>query len=147
MRSAIEVAHWLLAWADHNDAPISNLKMQKLLYYAQGHHLGNKGEPLFSDDLQAWVHGPVAPAVYHAFKTHGNEPIDSDEYLADEFDWDDYRDVEQHLMNVWKTYGQYEAWSLRERTHREAPWKDAFSTGARNVIIHQDDLKAFFAPS
>lgn len=145
MRNALDIAHWLLAWADHIGAPISNLKMQKLLYYAQGHHLGSEGKPLFSDNLQAWAHGPVAPEVYHAFKTHGNEPINPDEYLGDGFSWDDYRDVEQHLMGVWDKYGHHEAWSLRERTHREAPWKDAFSTGERNVIISQDDLKAFFS--
>lgn len=41
----------------------------------------------------------------------------------DSFDWDDYRDVEEDLIRVWNTYGQFEAWSLRNRTHREPPWK------------------------
>lgn len=145
MRTAREIADWLLAWAEHNDAPVSNLKMQKLLYYAQGHHLGDHDEPLFHDDLQAWAHGPVVPSVYRAFKTSGNEPIDPDDALGDDFDWGDYRDVEAHLIKVWNTYGHLEAWSLRERTHREAPWQDAFEDGVRNIIIPKDELKKFFA--
>lgn len=145
MHTARQIADWILAWAEHNDAPVSNLKMQKLLYYAQGHHLGDYGGPLFSDELQAWAHGPVVPSVYRAFKTSGNEPIDPDETLREDFDWDDYRDVEDHLMKVWNTYGAFEAWSLRERTHREAPWKDAFRDGVRNVVISKDELKTFFA--
>lgn len=147
MHTAREIADWLLAWAEHNDAPVSNLKMQKLLYYAQGHYLGEKGESLFSDDLQAWAHGPVAPSVYRAFKTSGNEPIDPGEALSDDFDWDDYRDVENHLVRVWNTYGKFEAWSLRERTHREAPWQDAFRDGVRNITIPKDAMKKFFASS
>lgn len=143
--SAREVMTWLLAWADQNDASVSNLKVQKLLYYAQGHYLGKYGRPLFNDKIEAWAHGPVVPAVYRELKRYGNGAIDVDQVVDDNFDWDDFRDVEQHLMRVWNTYGEYEAWALRNRTHRESPWKTTFDEGARGLVISHQKMQDFFA--
>lgn len=137
---------WLLAWADQNDASVSNLKLQKLLYYAQGHYLGRYGRPLFDDAIEAWAHGPVVPSVYHELKIFGNGAIEVDQVVGENFDWDDFKDVEQHLMRVWNTYGEYEAWALRNRTHREAPWKTTFDEGARGLVISHRKMQDYFAP-
>ena len=51
-------------------SPVSNLKLQKLLYYVQGWHLGIYGEPVFSQPIQAWIHGPVVPYVFGKFKEY-----------------------------------------------------------------------------
>ncbi|TCK65777.1 type II toxin-antitoxin system antitoxin SocA domain-containing protein [Curtobacterium sp. PhB136] len=144
MHTALDVAKWFLAWADAEDAELSNLKLQKLLYYAQGQHLGRTGEPLFSDEIEAWGHGPVVPAVYRAFKAFGAAPIEPEGVLRS-FDWSNYSDVQQHLANVWLTYGVYSAWALRDKTHREAPWVEAFNADERNAVIGQDALRSFFA--
>lgn len=145
--SARDIANWLLMWAEAqegDDAGLTNLKLQKLLYYAQGHFLGERGDALFSDPIEAWAHGPVVKAEYHRLKGYGNGAIDVDEAVTDDFNWDDFRDVEQHLIAVWNTYGQYAAWALREKTHREAPWLNAFN-GERNVLITEDALRDFFS--
>ncbi len=71
---ARDIARWFIAWAENVDAEVSNLKLQKLLYYAQGHRLGATGEPLFSDPIQAWAHGPVVAEVYHAYKEESDRP-------------------------------------------------------------------------
>lgn len=147
--AASAIANWLLMWADgqgdeDGGVGLSNLKLQKLLYYAQGHHLGKYGEALFADPIEAWAHGPVVKSEYHRLKGYGNGLIDVDSVVDDDFDWGDYRDVEQHLIAVWNTYGGYEAWALREMTHREAPWLDAFN-GERNVCISEDALRSFFS--
>lgn len=143
--TARDVAKWLLAWADHNEATLSNLKLQKLLYYAQGHHLGKYRSPLFDDAIEAWAHGPVVPTVYHEFKAYGNAAIDVDTVVDDGFNWDDYRDVEDLLQRIWNTYGQYEAWALRDRTHREGPWKTTFEHDVKHLVISHDALRDFFA--
>jgi uncharacterized phage-associated protein len=137
---------WLLAWADQNDASVSNLKVQKLLYYAQGHYLGIHGRPLFNDAIEAWAHGPVVRSVYHELKRYGNGSIDVDQVVGDDFDWDDFKDVEEHLMRVWNTYGEYEAWALRNRTHREAPWKTTFDEGERGLVISHQKMQDYFTP-
>lgn len=62
---ATTTAKWFVDWANAEDAELSNLKLQKLQYYAQGHHLAVYGQPLFADKIQAWSYGPVVPEVYH----------------------------------------------------------------------------------
>lgn len=49
---ASDIARWFIAWAENVDAEVSNLKLQQLLYYAQGHRLGEKEHPLFGDAIR-----------------------------------------------------------------------------------------------
>lgn len=142
---ALDIAEWFLAWAEDADADISNLKLQKLLYYAQGHYLARFGRPLFSDEIQAWAHGPVIPDLYHSFKGYGRGPIDSAQVVRRGFSWDDYKDVEQFLMDIWDRYGSLAAWTLREKTHRESPWRDAFEDGVRAKGIPQEGMRTYFS--
>ncbi len=145
MRSANDIANWFLAWAEVKDADdLSNLKLQKLLYYAQGHYLGKHGKPLFTDKLQAWAHGPVASDVYHRLKKYGSAEIDAEAEVPEDFNWDDYKDIEEHLLSVWNTYGHFSAWKLRERTHQESPWIEAFGGGYTNHEIDERSLESFF---
>ncbi|BBY22693.1 Panacea domain-containing protein [Mycobacterium stomatepiae] len=141
--TAREIAEWFLAWADDTEADISNLKLQKLLYYAQGHYLATSGKPLFDDEIQAWAHGPVVPAVYHAFKSYGRGPIDFDE-IGEDFDWDRFKGVEEFVLHIWGRYGSLAAWTLREKTHREPPWRDAFEDGVRHTGIAHNSMRAYF---
>jgi uncharacterized phage-associated protein len=98
---------------------ISNLKLQKLLYYAQGLHLAKYGRPLFAEKIKAWKHGPVIPQVYHHFKEQGNaslpKPDECPRLSAS---------VRELLEAVYRSYGQYSAWKLRSFTHEEPPWKN-----------------------
>ncbi|MFT4042334.1 MAG: DUF4065 domain-containing protein [Gordonia sp. (in: high G+C Gram-positive bacteria)] len=141
---ARDIARWFVAWAENLDAEVSNLKLQKLLYYAHGHHLGATGEPLFTEGIQAWAHGPVVVDVYHEYKKYGKGPIDPDIELGCDFNWDDFAEVADLLVKVWDRYGSLAAWALRERTHREAPWKDAFD-GSRDARISDEAIRAYFA--
>ncbi|MDB6118895.1 MAG: putative prophage protein, partial [Verrucomicrobiaceae bacterium] len=77
MPNALDVAKYFLSKADADEAGdvISNLKLQKLLYYAQGFHLALTGAPLFEEDIQAWVHGPVVREVWQAFNQYGANGI------------------------------------------------------------------------
>lgn len=143
---ARQIAEWFVAWADENDdAEITQLKLQKLLYYAKGLHMRNSdGLPLFPERMEAWAHGPVVVDVYHDVKHYGKLPIDPDEFISDDFDWDDYRDVERDLIEVWDKYGPYSAWALRNKTRTESPWKKNFVEGKRGLEITDADLKNYF---
>ena len=142
---AREIAEWFLALAEDVEADISNLKLQKLLYYAQGHFLARFRRVLFDDEIQAWAHGPVVPGVYHAFKDYGRGPIDADAAISASFNWDNFKEIEPFLLEIWDRYGSLAAWTLREKTHREPPWKDAFEDGVRFKEISRDHMGAFFA--
>lgn len=140
---AMTIAKWFVAWAQSNDAEVSNLKLQKLLYYAQGHHLRIHGVPLFSDPIQAWSHGPVVVSVYHAFKSFGSNDVKLAE--DDDFDWPLVDpDVTQLLIDIWQQYGGLAAWRLRDMTHDELPWKQHFAPNVRDTVIPLEALEKHF---
>jgi len=121
MSTADAVARYFITTQDADSGEgITHLKLQKLLYYAQGHYLALYGRPLFGDTLEAWPHGPVVRSVYDQFKRHGRQPIPRNlakPSLA--------ADVTDLLDNIAESYGQFSALTLRNMTHREAPWQNA----------------------
>ena len=126
-----------LQTGDAGDA-ISNMKLQKLLYYAQGFALAILGKPLFEDDFEKWAYGPVLPVVYNKYKAFGSEAIPCPEGAS----LLDYTDDERKLLDeVYYTFGQYSAWALSEMSHATAPWRDA----ELGKIISKDSMKTYFA--
>lgn len=120
MATAKDVARYIIGFFQEAGDPITNLKLQKLLYYVQGWHLGLYGEPAFEDNIQAWVHGPVQPGVYHEYKRFRWNPI------TDEVDIPDLaKKLRRHIDRVLDVYGGDSAYDLERRTHREDPWRDA----------------------
>lgn len=140
--TASEVAKWFLAYnrsvsAEEGGEYISNLKLQKLLYYAQGSFLAVMGSPLFDDPIVAWQHGPVIESVYHEYKMNGSNGIP----FNDDFNFDAFSKDENNLLKeVYETFGQYSAWKLRNMTHNETPWKSTH----QNDVIPQDVIKDYF---
>jgi uncharacterized phage-associated protein len=134
-----DIANYFLANVDEDSGDsISNLKLQKLVYFAQGLHLTMQGEPLFSHPIEAWDHGPVIPGLYLAFKHRGNRAIEPPE----KFDADDYLpEVREILDAVLTVYGQFSAWKLRDITHDEPPWRDT----PRHGEITHEALRDFFS--
>lgn len=63
---ALDVANYFIANYG-GGTEMTNLKLNKLVYFAQAVSLKQYGVPLFSDEIQAWSYGPVEPEVYHAF--------------------------------------------------------------------------------
>ena len=64
MYKAISVAKYIINYSNSIDSPISNLKLQKLLYYVQAAFLVEEGKKCFCDEIVAWAFGPVVPDVY-----------------------------------------------------------------------------------
>ena len=60
----------------NNLCPITQISLQKLLYFAHGIFLQRYKKPLVSGYFEAWTYGPVHPAVYSSFRSAGNRPID-----------------------------------------------------------------------
>lgn len=114
---AYDVALYFLFRARELEAgdTISNLKMQKLLYYAQGHYLAIFDKVLFDDDIEAWKYGPVVKNVYDVFKVYGNLAIDFKE--LDNFKRELY--TEEHLDILPFVFNKYniQAKELVNKTH------------------------------
>lgn len=118
MTPASDIAKYILKFFQEREDLITNLKLQKLLYYVQGWHLGLYGEKAFPEPLEAWIHGPVQPRVYEEYKKFRWSPI------LDEIDAPEMSEVlKQHIEEVLEVYGTETAYSLERMTHQEAPWK------------------------
>jgi uncharacterized phage-associated protein len=137
MISAHQVADYFLTLSDEEES-ISNLKLQKLLYYAQGIHLALTGDALFSENITAWAHGPVVVPVYHRFKEHGAQGIPRPDSADISAVTDSARSI---LDEVWSAYGQFSAWRLREMTHAEPPWRNT----AQSAIIDLELMREYFS--
>ncbi len=134
-----DIANWFLAYNSYMETNqgadgISNLKLQKLLYYAQSAFLALKNIPLFSNDIVAWDHGPVVEEIYHKYKNYGSQDINEFEEVYID------KETEKVLTEVYNVFGEYSAWGLRNLTHQEKPWMNT----SKNAIISQQLMKESF---
>lgn len=147
MPTAEGVARYLLHLAAGAEEPayITQVQLHKLLYYAQGWWLATHDEPLFPARFQAWIHGPVEAGLYPKFADYESRPIAPHEALEDPALTKEHRAV---VESVWLGYGKFSAWHLREKTHKEAPWKDARRSLPNDAIsrapITDAAIKRFF---
>ena len=93
------------------------LKLQKLLYLAQGYSYAFYDRPLFKDDLEGWVHGPVVRNVYDIFKNYQYNSIDTN-FEVEELD-DEAKDIINYVI---KNFGKYDAKYLEKISHEQEPW-------------------------
>ncbi len=75
MYSAIVIANYIIEYEHSQNRRISNLKLQKLLYFVQAQFFRIIGVPCFNDKIEAWSFGPVVVNVYHAYKFYGGMDI------------------------------------------------------------------------
>lgn len=143
MSTCFDVANYFLAQSNDDAGDlISNLKLQKLVYYAQGFSLALLGEPLFEEEIEAWMHGPVVPDLYRKYRDHGAAGIPA----PAGFDPSEHFDKQQLalLREVNEMYGQFSAWKLRNLTHEEDPWIDNYKEGWSSGVIPKCQMERFF---
>lgn len=135
---AIDASKYLLHLADSKgNYDITNLKLQKLLYYAQGAFLAIHNERFFDESIKKWQYGPVVPEVYHYYRAHGNQllPVPMD------VNWSELDDSRTDILNeVYGFFGQFSGIKLMDMTHNESPW---FKTKL-NKEMTDEVLKEYF---
>lgn len=122
-----EIADFFIALSNESENLITNLKLQKLMYYMQAWYYTVFGEKLFNKNFEAWVHGPVIPDLYHDYKRFKWKPIDKD------IDEEKIKKVRSKLSEeeldifdqVISEYFGMPAYELERLTHAEDPWKKA----------------------
>lgn len=138
MTKAIDVANVFLKLSEPESGDsLTNLKLQKLVYYVQGFHLAMYGKTLFDESILHWEHGPVVRELYDELKTHGSNSIP----IPNDFEPSMFSDEQIKLIEeVNSVYGQFSAWKLRDMTHNEQPW---LST-RKDEVITPANLTSFF---
>jgi len=139
MIKCFDVANYFLSLSNDGISGdlMSNLKLQKLVYYAQGFYLAMFDKPLFNETIEAWTYGPVCPELYHKYKKYESSAIQ----VPENIDFAIYdNDLISFLDEIYEVYGQFSAWKLMNMTHVEPPWKD---TKIGDIITH-NALKSYF---
>jgi uncharacterized phage-associated protein len=143
--TANEVADAFLALCHDYGDYLSNQKLSRLLYFAQGWHVALYGEPLFDDEFEAWVHGPTVAAVFERFRPFDSKPLG----LTPPKSFDDFPPhLREHLEDVWKAYGSLSSYELTQISRSERPWQHAragvaVDEGCRNKISIADIRETF----
>lgn len=148
MHTSNQISDWILS-KTNTDAgdTISPLKLQKLLYYCQAWHLTILGKELFSENIEAWAHGPVVPSQYARFAhISRTDRIDISELSLSPAKLNEKAlDLLNEVLNI---YGEHSASYLEALTHQETPWIKA-RNGAKpwerstEVISHKSMVKYY----
>jgi uncharacterized phage-associated protein len=142
MGTASSVANEFLKLSKEQGVDITNMKLVKLMYIAQGLSLSLLERPIFEDDkIEAWKYGPVVPSIYHEFKHFKSEPITSKSVTLDsnwvhssepELTSDDDKKI---VQLTWNLYKDSSAEDLVVSTHRPGtPWSFSYAHGKNNTI-------------
>ncbi len=150
--SPTDVAKYFLARSLNDGELISNLKMQKLVYYAYAWTLTINKQRLFTESIEAWENGPVIPTLYQKLKKYGAAPIKENFLEAQSIESIKSKFSPQILKTLDKVYEQYmtlTAFELVVLTHSEKPWRESRKkhTDNQNEPISDFLIKETYIPS
>ncbi len=123
------------------DESPSPMKLQKLCYYAQGYALA-EGKLLFSEDFEAWQHGPVVYDLYDKYRGYKWHQISEEVGESD-------TSVLEFITDIVSAYGRYDGAALSTMCHRESPWLEARGNldelQGSTATISKESMGNFFA--
>lgn len=120
--SALDIGRYFIYLGNQEKNPITNKKLQKLVYYSQAWSLALNKKKLFKEPIEAWVHGPAVRSLYAQYKNFGFDPIKED--INKSSIKISVKD-KKLLDEVWRVYGKFDAAYLEMLTHSENPWQEA----------------------
>lgn len=139
MYGALEIASYIIWYCRQKGYYVSNLKLQKILYFIQAEFLATRGWPCFDEEIQAWDFGPVVPEVYHQYKYFGSSNIIEDTNENPRILGRDRSLIDEMIEEC----NQYSASQLVDFTHRQSPWMDAYQRYSNNIISKESIRKYF----
>ena len=141
MASVFDVAKYIL----QKKGSMSTWKLQKLCYYSQAWSLAWTETPLFDEEFEAWMNGPVCRELFYAHQ--GKFVVNEHDFKKGDPDNLD-NDQKETIDIVLRDYGSMEPFELRELSHSESPWLNArggLPEGACcNTIISKDAMGSFY---
>lgn len=155
----LDVSRYIINYSNSNNYKISNLKLQKLLYFVQAYFLlEHEGNVCFDDRIEAWDFGPVVPKAYHEYKMFGSLNIPTVTSYID-FNSEDIwksgvieynenvilKKDREDIASVIEEFSDYSASYLVSLTHRQKPWRDAYNTLGQNSVIEPEAIRRYFS--
>ena len=103
----------------HKGDAMTNLRLQKILYFAQGWSLARFGKKLFEEPIEAWEYGPVVPVCYYWYNGYGKDFLKAEMPPRSSFTADEY----ELLFDTWAAVSKFSTWQLVDMTHEQGtPW-------------------------
>ena len=142
MYRALSVARYIIERCHLQNRTISNLKLQKILYFVQAEFLVSRNQPCFIEEIEAWDFGPVVPEVYQEYKIFGSANIP---VFRKTLGGVSIARCDQTLINeVVDECAKYSASALVDITHHQTPWIEAYNRVGYNNVISKESIKAYF---
>jgi len=130
---AIELVGHIVQFSEQCGNPVTNLRLQKLLYFIQKESLKELRIPAFDDEICAWQYGPVIPDVYYAFSFYADMPIINvsiNLYIGE--------NIVNIIRKVVRNFADTATWKLVDMTHEgNSPWSKTVREH-KNVISWND---------
>ena len=144
MRDSRTIANAFLVHAGNEDATLTPMQLLKLTYIAHGWMLGLYGNPLISDEIQAWQHGPVIPVLYNAIRGYRGKPVTKPIRNAPQVELNDKEcSIIKQTYNI---YGHLSGPALSRITHApNTPWSLTYQPDQFGVIISDDIIQDHYA--
>ena len=138
MYKAMELSSYIVSKCIKEDCPISNLQLQKILYYIQKAFL-DRGDRAFSDNIEAWQFGPVVPNVYDHYCGYGAMPIS-----FSSIKYDVAKEDKQLIDSIVESKRVLAPWDLVEETHKKGgAWDKTYKNGSgSHEVIPTELIKA-----
>ena len=149
MYSVLDISRFIINYCNEEDYNLSNLKLQKILYFIQAYYLSKteSKEPCFKERIEAWDFGPVVPVAYHEYKRFGSTNIpkvttyieldDNDFWQSKVVEYKDevVKDSDKDLIRkLVDNFSKFSTTRLVQITHNQSPWINAYRQGENNVI-------------
>ena len=137
MYKAIDLANYIVDKCIKDDTPITNLQLQRILYFVQKDFL-KRGYQAFSDDIEAWRCGPVVPNVYFYFCGFGAMPISISRGSIPNLTSD--KNVIDNIVEAKRSLAPWEI--AKETSKITGAWSKVYDNGkGRQCIIPVDLIK------
>ena len=141
MYSVLSIAEYIIDYCNENGISVSNLKLQKILYFIQAEFLVGAGKPCFPEEIEAWGFGPVVPMVYQKYKAYGSSNIHNVRKAKIRWMSENDKDMVDYIIGE---CASVPASRLVEITHHQRPWTEVYVPYYNN-IINKDIIKGYFA--
>lgn len=120
-----------------SDEPISNLRLQNLVYKAQGFCFGFHDKPIYYDETLAYSFGPVVPTLYRSLQRYGNGVVSEQLPLNDIQKTEIISESERELIqSIYSAYKKFDNTSL-QFTVKRGPWETTWNENKFGVISHE----------
>jgi uncharacterized phage-associated protein len=147
--SASAIAYAFVKKGIEEESYVTQMKLQKMVYFAHGYHLAKYNEPLIKEEFEAWKFGPVVQSIYHDYKLYGSDAIIDTGLIAEDGDKLEAEDLNSAAVDAieytWQVTKHLTASQLSRWSHLDgSPWAQVYSERQYSIPIKNTAIKEYF---